>query len=80
MTLSRSDDQRTCLSWAALLVGVAICVHQRHFTLSLAHPATFRVMLHHRCGDVLTAAFLWAMVETLLATGRRVSRSAQLNA
>ncbi len=74
MTLSSPDDQRTYGSWAALLVGIAICRHQRHFVLSLAHPETFRLMLRHRCGDVLATAALWALLETALATLRRVHR------
>ncbi len=74
MTASNSADRRTVLAWLAFAIAVAICAHQRHFTLSLEHPDSFRVMLTHRCGDVFAAASLSAICETMMAFYRRMTR------
>ena len=35
-------------SLAAVVVGLLICVHQRHFVVSLANPMSFVRMLRHQ--------------------------------
>jgi len=44
-------------------LGIGICLHQRHFVLSLLHPDLY-LMTGHRCGDVLLAALTWALIES----------------
>jgi hypothetical protein len=80
MKLADTADRRTFTPWAALAVAVAICLHQCHFTLSLMHPESFRMMLNHRCGRVLAGTFLWAGFETVLAFELRLKHPAEVAA
>ncbi len=56
---------RLGVSWCAVAVALAICMHQRHFTVSLAHPQSFVLMLRHKCGMVMAGSAAWAAAETL---------------
>ena len=61
---------RLALSFGAVAVALAICFHQRHFTVSLAHPLSFVLMLRHKCGMVMAGSVFWALLE-MARSGRR---------
>jgi hypothetical protein len=51
------QDIRAVLSMCAALCAFLLCHTLRHFTVALAHPSTWYVATHHRCGWVLIATF-----------------------
>jgi hypothetical protein len=69
-TVDEVQRWRVFVSICAASVGVLICAHQRHFTLSFAHPRSFLTMTHHKCGDVLLASVVWMLFEVGLCCFR----------
>jgi hypothetical protein len=57
------QDIRAVLSMCAALCAFLLCHTLRHFTVALAHPSTWYVAAHHRCGWVLIATFTWFLCE-----------------
>ena len=56
-------DGRLAASVMAVAVALLICLHQRHFAVSLTDPMSFVRMLRHKCGMVMAGAVVWAVVE-----------------
>ena len=61
---------RLAAALGAVVVGVAICLHQRHFSVSVEDPMSFVRMLRHKCGVAMAAAVLWAGAEMVVSSGR----------
>jgi len=68
---NRFGSVRPALAACAVVLGLLICLHKRHFTVDPWHPSSFLVMTHHRCGLAMLAASLWAILETGYGLYRR---------
>ena len=55
---------RLAAALGAVVIGVAICLHQRHFAVSVEDPMSFVRMLRHKCGVVMAGAVVWGLAET----------------
>lgn len=67
MDFASSDiHSRRLIALAAAVVGVTICIYQRHVHIALLHPSTYSSPLHHKCGLLMLGCVSWALCEIFL--------------
>lgn len=68
------------LALAAVYASLVICTIEQHFQVVASEPSTYLLPFHHRCGLLLVASILWALLEAVwFFSGRSAPVSSPLH-